>query len=247
MLWESESQCRRSLAKDEVHVWQARLDLPRRDFLGWHGLLSSDEQARCSRYHREADQVRFGTARGILRLLLSQYCGMPATTICFTYSQHGKPLLAEASELDFSVSHTDGIAVYALAHGRRVGIDVERVREVHDCDGLVSRTFAAEEVAAYRSLPAEARPRAFFNGWTRKEAFIKALGQGLYHDLTSFAVSLLPGEPARLLRTQQGDPAAWTIHDLTEEDSAVTALAVEGTGLRICRWQWPNHRNDQSS
>jgi len=226
------------LERDEVHVWRAALDRLTHCFSRLHALLSSDEQARCGRYFREHDRIQFGLTRGILRLLLSRYCGVPASAIALDYSAQGKPALAGCRELQFNLSHSGGMAVFALALSRRVGIDVERMRAVQDRDLLVSRNFAPEEVEAYHKLPTEARPQGFFNGWTRKEAFVKALGQGLSHPLSAFAVSLTPGEPARLLRVDSGSADGWMLCDLTEESSYVAALAIEGTGLRIRSHQW---------
>lgn len=228
-----------SLAKDEVHVWRAPLEPLLGDFPRLYALLSVDEQDRCRRLVRERDRVQFGLCRGTLRLLLSRYCGVPAPAITFTYSRHGQPGLATSADLQFSVSHTDGMAVYALARERRVGIDVECVRAVQECDELVSRNFASEEVAAYRALPAASRLQGFFNGWTRKEAYVKALGEGLHHDLKAFSVSLRPEEPPRLLRARSGNPHDWTLCDLTEDIAHVVALAVEGTGLSLRCLQWP--------
>jgi 4'-phosphopantetheinyl transferase len=227
------------LESAEVHVWRAPLDRLVGDVPRLHALLSADEQARCRRFVRESDRIRFGLTRGILRMVLSRYCGVPAAALAFTYSAYGKPALAaDATDLQFNVSHSDGMAVYAIARGRPVGIDVERIRDLRERDEIVSRHFSCEEVAAYRALPVAERQRAFFNGWTRKEAFVKALGEGLHQPLSGFAVSLSPGEPARLLRTPAGSVHDWTLWDLTEDSSYVVALAAAGTGLRFRCQQW---------
>jgi 4'-phosphopantetheinyl transferase len=163
---------------------------------------------------------------------------MPAAAVAFQYSTRGRPTLA-SGQLQFSVSHTDGMAVFAVTGKRRVGIDVECVRPVHEQDLLVSQNFAPEEVAAYHALSGAARQQAFFNGWTRKEAFVKALGEGLSHSLSSFAVSLAPGVPARLLRIDGGSPENWLLRDLTQQPAHVVALAAEGRGLQIRSRCWP--------
>src|SRR5258708_2804197 len=188
--------------ENELHVWHARLsglidELPR---LG--ALLCPEERARAERFCFERDRNPFILSRAILRSLLGEYCRMPAAEIAFGYGPRGKPFVAPCggAPIEFNVSHTVGMAVYAITRGRPVGIDVEYVREVKDAGGIVARQFAAEEIAAYKALPAAARQHAFFYLWTRKEAYIKALGEGLGHPLDCFAVSLEPGAAARFLR-----------------------------------------------
>jgi 4'-phosphopantetheinyl transferase len=230
-----------ALASDEVHVWHAPLERLLHALPRLSALLSPDEQQRCGRYLRECDRAQFALSRGILRQLLARYCGIPGEAIVFHYSTRGRPTLpasAASGQLQFSVSHTRGMAVYALTRERRIGIDVEQVRPVQAQDLVVSQHFAEEEVAAYSRLSGDARQRGFFNGWTRKEAFVKALGEGLSHPLSAFAVTLTPGEPARLLRIDSGFPEQWLLCDLTQEPSHIIALAAEGTSLRISSRTW---------
>jgi 4'-phosphopantetheinyl transferase len=199
-------------------------------------LLSVDELAQAGRFRFETERVRYCLTRGLLRSLLGAYRGVPAASIGLTSSSQGKPALADAGcDLQFNLTHTDGLAAYALTRGRPVGIDVERLRAGGDWDDIVETHFAAAEVQAYRALAAQDRLRSFFNAWTRKEAFVKALGTGLSRPLSGFAVAFAPGEPARLLSIEGDSTAAaqWTICDLPVDPPYVAALAVARTGLRV--------------
>jgi 4'-phosphopantetheinyl transferase len=226
------------LAEDEVHVWHVRLaelapELPR-----LQTLLSQDERERASRFHFERDRMTHCLSRAALRLLLQSYGVAAGPAIRFSYAAHGKPELAAAHNsawLRFNLAHSHEMAVVAFAHSRQVGVDVECVRELRDADSLIAHYFSAEEQAEYQVLSPAARRRAFLNGWTRKEAFIKATGEGLSRPLDSFAVTLTPGEPVRFLRVGPDAAAAsgWVLADLTLDPSYVVALAVEGTDLSI--------------
>lgn len=215
-----------TLVHDAIHVWRASLDVGA-DRLGvLEPLLASDEHDRAARYRFSHDRRQFIAARGLLRLILSRYLGRGPETIAFQYSAQGKP---EVASLQFNVSHAGGLVLYAIARSRRVGIDVEQIRALPDADQLVDRFFSAREVAAYRSLPAGARPEAFVTCWTRKEAFIKALGQGLSHPLDAFDVTVHPDHPPTLL-TLRGDPSAaahWRLQALPIGAGYAATIAAE--------------------
>jgi 4'-phosphopantetheinyl transferase len=230
-----------ALGDDEVHVWYGRPHEWADALAGLAALLSADELARAGRFRFAADRARYCLSRAGLRSLLGAYCGAPASAIQFTYSAYGKPALAGTGrDLQFNISHARGVTAYAITRGRPVGIDVERVRPGGDWEHIVRTQFAAAEAEAYRALPAQDRLTGFFTAWTRKEAFIKALGTGLSRPLSGFAVTLAPGEPARLLSID-GNPAAaalWTIRDVPVGPPYVAALAVAGTGLRVRARTW---------
>ncbi len=232
-----------ALAENELHVWHARLSELTDELPRLSSLLCPEERARAERFCFDRDRIPFILSRAILRSLLAQYCHTPAAEIAFGYGPRGKPGIAPCggAQIEFNVSHTLDMAVYAITRGRPLGIDVEYVREVKDADGIVARQFAAEEVAAYRALPAAAKQRGFFYLWTRKEAYIKALGEGLGHPLDNFAVSLEPGTAARILRigSSRELPSGWTLLDLTLGPSYVAAVALRGVGLEISCQAWP--------
>jgi 4'-phosphopantetheinyl transferase len=161
----------------------------------------------------------------------------------FGYNPYGKPaLVGEEGEkgLRFNVSHSHGLALYAITRGREIGVDLERIRPFPDLIGLAERFFSPKEVAALRTLPAPMQTEAFLTCWTRKEAYIKAKGEGLSLPLSQFEVSLAPGEPSALLRTQWDalEASRWSLHALTPGPGYVAALAVECNHRRMTCWHW---------
>ncbi len=236
------------LGRDEVHVWRARLDqqTPSQIQSFLHN-LAADEQARAEKFYFERDRERFIVARGVLRAILGSYLNRAPECLSFSYSSHGKPALAEESGRDairFSVSHSRGVALYAVTSGREVGIDLEHIRFDLAVAEIVERFFSQREVATLRTLPTEVQRQAFFNCWTRKEAYIKARGEGLSLPLDQFDVSLVPGEPAAILDTQRdpSEASRWSLQELTAAVGYVAALAVEGHGWRLTCWQWSDSR-----
>jgi 4'-phosphopantetheinyl transferase len=222
----------RSLAVHEVHVWHSLVDPLSPEIPRFQELLSRDEKERARRFHFEKNRGEYVLSRGTLRILLASYLGVPPTELCFRYSAHGKPSLSapvRAATLSFNVSHTDGIAVYALAWNRRIGIDVERARKNFDAEQIAERFFSETERLALRQLPQEHRHEAFFRCWTRKEAYIKAIGQGLSHPLHQFDVSLAPNETAALLSTRPDAAEAkrWLLREIPLPANYIAALAVE--------------------
>jgi len=222
------------LAADVVDLWKTWLDLPTDKCANFFQTLSDDERERAERFHFPKDRGRFVVGRGFLRALLARYVDVPPGEVCFRYGRCGKPELAVAEQLgiQFNVSHSHGLAVYALTRQRAVGIDVECIRHIPDMELLAERFFAVPEVTALRSVAREKLAEAFFNCWTRKEATVKACGDGLTLPLDSFTVSLAPGEPARLLSAGPTSLGAsrWQLEGLTLAPGYVGAIAVEGTG-----------------
>jgi len=205
--------------------------------------LTLDERARARRFRFPRDRDRFIVARGVLRAILGRYLGVDPGRLRFRYSPYGKPALAgpfEDEGIRFNLAHSQGIALYAVSRGREVGIDVEYVRADLADERIAERFFSPREVATLRAVPAEQRREAFFHCWTRKEAYVKARGEGLSLPLDQFDVSLAPGEPAALLSTP-GDPpevTRWSLQALNPGPGYVAALAVEGNGWRLRCWQW---------
>jgi 4'-phosphopantetheinyl transferase len=221
-----------SLAAGEIHLWTADLDSPTNSPEDLWALLSPDERLRAARYHFARDRRRYLTGRGILRRLLGRTLGLPPATIEFRYGPHGKPALADlqAGDLRFNLAHAEGLAVYAIARQREIGVDVERVRPLKDTETLARRFFSRGEYEALRALPEPSRLAAFFACWTRKEATLKARGDGLALPLDRFEVSVDPARPARLLSVD-GSPAEasrWGLHSFTPAPGHIAALAIEG-------------------
>ncbi len=229
---------------DEVHVWRATLDLsPSQIDSFWH-TLAPDEKARAERFYFHRDRDRFIAARGVLRAILGLYLNKAPECLSFCYGSHGKPALVWESGGDairFNISHSDGVALYAVTRGRKVGIDLELVRRGLEIEEIAERFFSRLEIATLRALPTYLRRYAFFLCWTRKEAYIKARGEGLSLPLDQFDVSLIPGEPATLMSTRPDSDEAlrWSLRELTPDPGYAAALAVEGHGRSFAYWQWP--------
>jgi 4'-phosphopantetheinyl transferase len=229
---------------DQIHVWRAVLDQPPSRALSLLETLAPDERARAGRLHFARDRDRFVVGRGVLRAILGRYLAMDPGSVRLSYGAHGKPALAPETDqttLCFNVSHSDGLALYALAHGRGIGVDLERIRPDVDIERIAQRFFSLAELARLCSLPAVSRTDAFYACWTRKEAYLKARGDGLSLPLDRLEVSLHPEEPAVLL-SAPGDPgeaSRWSLLDLAPAPGYAAALAVEGRGWRVACWEWP--------
>lgn len=198
------------LQPGEIHIWQASLEATDQ-ITRLLPLLSDDEQTRAGRFHFQKDRDRFVIARGVLRVILSQYLDIQPQDLKFQYSEMGKPSLTHFPELCFNVSHSGQIALYAVAQSCEVGIDVEQIRPERDWEAIATRFFSTQEQTTLKQLSPDLKLQGFFNCWTRKEALLKAIGQGLRLPLDQFTVSLTPGEPARLLQVE------WNLTQRAEE------------------------------
>jgi 4'-phosphopantetheinyl transferase len=227
--------CRLNLAPAEVHLWRANLDNRLADCL--ERRLSADEIYRADRFHFAKDRNHFIAARGLLRALLSVYVGINADEVRFSYAQKGKPSLAKThqSKIKFNLTHSHGLALYAFSHGREVGVDLEYIKEGLEKEKIAERFFSLREIEVLRSVPAELRKQAFFDCWTRKEAYIKARGDGLSMPLDEFDVSLWPGEPAALLlnHKEPAEARRWLMRSIPMPSGYVAALVVEGHDWRL--------------
>lgn len=236
-----------TLPSDEVHVWRVSLDVDAAVVESLAQVLSDDERARAARFCFQKDRESFTVARGILRVLLGRYLDHEPGRLEFSYGPHGRPTLRDqnaVNEFCFNVSHSKGLALYAFTRNRQIGIDVEWIRSEMASEQVAERFFAPQEVATLRALPSDAQLEAFFNCWTRKEAFVKASGEGLSLPLNQFVVSLVPDDPAALL-TIEGDrtkASLWSLQELNAGTGYVAALAVKGNGWRLKCWQWPSAR-----
>jgi 4'-phosphopantetheinyl transferase len=212
----------------EIHCWTVQLCAADDVLDVFKSLLSPDEADRERRFRFARHQRAFSVSRGALRILLSQYLSTPAADVRFTYGERGKPRLVDATpDLQFNCSHSDEIAVFSIARGCELGIDVEKIRSPQDIEAIAHRYFCPEEASDLLSVPAAERARAFFRCWTRKEAFIKAVGGGFAIPLDSFRVSLKIGDPVEVVHIG-GDSAAanaWKLHEIVPAEGYVCALA----------------------
>jgi len=229
------------LTFNDVHLWRAFLDHSYDSEL--EDLLAADEIKRAGQFHFHKDRIHFITARGLLRIILGRYLDVPPDKLRFCYNAYGKPALApefSARGLRFNISHSHDLVLYAVTAGREVGVDIEHIKAYAADDPLAGQFFSPRELVELRALPQGTQQQAFFNCWTRKEAYIKAVGKGLSIDLDDFDVSFRPGEPAALLRVS-GDAqeaARWALREITPAAGYVGALAVEGHDWRLQCWQW---------
>ncbi len=193
----------------EVHVWRIPLECGDAALDRLRTFLADDERQRAERFYFEKDRRHFIAGRGALRSLVAGYLNRHPSQVRLAYTNYGKPLLAAefgSTELRFNLSHSHGLALLAVTRGRDIGVDLEHIRANLDGEQLAERFFSPCEVAVLRSLAPELRREAFFQCWTRKEAYIKANGKGLSLPLDQFDVTLRPGEPAALMATHY-DPA----------------------------------------
>jgi 4'-phosphopantetheinyl transferase len=232
------------LARGELQMFCASRDLSDERLADLALTLSEDERVRAARFRFDKDRRRFMASRGVLRELLGRLLGVQADRLAFAYTARGKPVLAAPASghgLHFNVAHADSLAVYATAWDYEVGIDIERLRPVEGAEAIASRFFSERELAEWRSLPSRQRMEAFLNCWTRKEACLKATGDGVSELLSQIEVSLVPGHPARLWK-MAGDPRAathWLLQSLTPAPTHLGSVAVpQGTRLRIHCWKW---------
>jgi 4'-phosphopantetheinyl transferase len=239
--WQSAAQPP-PLTTDDVHVWRFALDFGAATLERLRETLADDERRRAERFHFDEDRRHFIAGRGGLRCLLAAYLGRQPQEVRFAYGNYGKPRLADEHGGDprFNLTHSHGLALLALTRGREVGVDVERLRDMErDGEGLAERFFSANESATLRSLPVESRREAFFHCWTRKEAYIKAKGQGLALPLDQFDVALHPDD-ATLLATRfdPDDARRWAMRSLLPGEGYVGALVVEGHAWRLWCGEW---------
>ncbi len=224
-----------------VHVWYVDLSAADTCVPTPESVLSLDERARAARVVQGENRRRFVVSRAVLRCLLSQYAEVAPEQLRFDYGPHGKPELAStglAQGLGFNMSHSGDVILYAVARGRSIGIDVEHERPRSNFMRIAERFFSVEECEALHAFPDRDRPSAFFRCWTRKEAYVKARGDGIAAGLDTFSVSM--DEEPCLLRSDEGpaEVARWSMADIVVEDGYVSTLCAEGRELIVSHFVW---------
>jgi 4'-phosphopantetheinyl transferase len=235
-----------SITSGELHIWRYGLELLPELVQVAESLLSSDELERAARFHFPIHRYRYISCRSQLRRILGSYLKFAPASIAFTYSEFGKPDVSPAQNpaaLAFSVSHSDDLCVVAVSHIHPLGIDVERIRDDFGGEEVAQSNFAPAEFRELLSLSTNVRPQAFFNCWTRKEAYVKALGAGLQIPLDSFEVSLRPGEPAVFLR---GAAKNWNLLSFLAADRFQAAVAYGGAEAHVSFFEMPTTNDDSS-
>ena len=228
---------------NEVHVWRVLIDSTTVQIENLKEILSSDELVKAGRFHFEKDQKRFIAARGILRRILGHYLDMNPHDIRFEYTSHGKPLLAGISGNDtisFNLTHSGAFALYAITRGKDIGIDIERVRDDVDMYQITQRFFSQGEINSLKQIDENKRLELFFQYWTRKEAFLKAMGEGITFPMEQCDVSLVNGRvlsPVTLLGINR-ENSCWHVQDLFPGRVYTAAIAVEGGDWDISCWHY---------
>lgn len=230
-----------SLTARAVHVWAWSLDMSAERIVALAATLSPDERGRAGKFGTAQLRHRFIVGRGVMRAVLADYLQAAPAELEFSYTSRGKPALAgsAAGRLHFNLAHSHGLALLAVTHVAALGVDVERVRPFPNATGIAERFFSAGEIAAFQTLPLGAREAAFFQLWTRKEAWLKATGDGITASLSKVEVAFLPDEPPGV-RAIAGDPAAgktWSICPLSPADGFVGALAIPARDTELSCWR----------
>ncbi|HET9211076.1 MAG TPA: 4'-phosphopantetheinyl transferase superfamily protein [Thermoanaerobaculia bacterium] len=237
------------LPAGEAHIWSVRLDPPPGEVERLGSSLAQDEWERARRFRFEQHRRQYVVGRGALRALLGAYLGVRPEAVRFRYGPRGKPFLESPGDLQFNLSNSHEMALVGFVRGPEIGMDIEYLKPMPDCEQISERFFSESERKVLRGIPGRAKEEAFFNCWTRKEAYLKAVGEGLAAPLDSFDVTLAPGDPPRML-TLEGDPeraARWFFRHLVPAEGYVGALAIEGGAWEVKEWLFdPSGRSDPS-
>jgi 4'-phosphopantetheinyl transferase len=230
-----------TLPAGEVQLWRIDLEAVGADESGWQNVLSYDELERASRFHFARDRQRFAASRSVLRTLLAGYLATEPASVTISYSKNGKPSLGlahEGSTIKFNISHSGGITLLAFVRGREIGVDVEQIRRDFDVQAIARRFFSLNEQQQLADVPADQNVDAFFRCWTRKEAYIKAIGEGLSLPLSEFDVALEAGESSALLATRPdgSEGGRWLLREVPAGPGYIAALCVRGRDCRLNDW-----------
>jgi 4'-phosphopantetheinyl transferase len=226
-----------SLQKGTVHVWRIALDQTDEKLDRFRRTLEPHELTRAGRFHFEKHRRHFIVARGFLRSVVARYLEAQPEALRFSYGAFGKPALASEHGLRFNLSHSNEVALLAVTLDAELGVDVEHIRADFASDEIAQRFFSRAEVEVFNALPKDEQVAAFFRCWTRKEAYIKAIGKGLSQPLDEFDVTLAPGVAPALLRAKEDDVSRWLLTDLDVGPGYAAALAIEGPVTSIQCWR----------
>jgi 4'-phosphopantetheinyl transferase len=232
------------LEADQVHIWRADLGVPEPEFDRLELTVSPGERIRASRFRLAEDGRRFLAGRAILRDVLARYCDLVPAELLFARGAHGKPMIASGGMdwLRINSSHSGKFVLVAVARDREVGVDVERIQPALVDSKIAGHFFAPGEMCALRKLNRQLRTAAFFACWTRKEAYVKARGDGLFSGLNDFEVTVAPNQPAELIR---GDKS-WSLRSLNIADGFASACAVEGSDWNLRLWNWQGSAGERA-
>lgn len=223
------------LKNQQVHVWCASLEYTDNQLNDFFALLNDEEQARAQRFHFLKDRHHFVAARGILKKLLGTYLKLAPQSLNFSYSAFGKPFLKEHPSLQFNLSHSNQMTLIAITLNYAVGIDIESMHRICDMDLIAQRYFSAREYEILKNLSNTEKTQTFYNGWTRKEAFLKAHGQGLSYSLDKVEVTMHPNETVKFLALHdaQENISEWSLYELAPLTQYASALVVKNFSEKL--------------
>ncbi len=228
------------LSNKDIHVWRADLNLLPEQIEALATILSPDESDRARRFHFEKDRNRFIAARGILRLLLATYLNLSPSQLEFAYGDRGKPSLSvdTPGNLSFNLSHSQGLALYAITRTSFIGIDIEYLRPLSDALQLAKRFFSPREYQAIAQLSPPEQQRAFFRAWTAKEAYLKATGSGLSGGLEKVEISTQSEDAFKLLSIDGDGRLAsfWSLYSVKIHPDYLAALAIQKNNWNLSYW-----------
>jgi 4'-phosphopantetheinyl transferase len=224
---------RLELGSREIHVWAVNVEVEDGIVSQLECVLSADERDRANRFRFKQLRTRYIAAHGVLRQIMARHIGQPAAVIRFRRGANGKPELAAPGDMRFNIAHSGSIAVFAFARDIELGIDVERIRPIEDWQAVARLCFHPDEYSELAALPVDTRQRAFFRAWTRKEALVKGLGEGLGLPLDQFCVGPFSARAHRLNCAGSGISGDWTVTDLRPARQYAAALAYRGPDCRI--------------
>lgn len=224
-----------SLRENEIHTWIAELDLSFVRINKLQETLSPEERRRSEQFHFYENKKRFIVRRGILKRILGNYLAIQPHLLKFSYGEYGKPHLPDEinpQKIHFNTSHSGEFGLFVFTRNRTIGADIERVRDLSDIHQLVERCFTEQENVVFHALPQAQKREAFFNGWVRKEAFLKATGFGLSLPFETCEVTINPGKLAKLLsiRGSKKEVARWEMHEIRLFSGYVGAVVVKKHG-----------------
>jgi 4'-phosphopantetheinyl transferase len=235
--------CDLELKEGEIHIWCVGLEQPLSRLQKFSQILNADERRRAERFLFEQDRRYFVSRHGTLRTILGRYLKIAPSELNFHHGTHGKPALAWTSyeaPIHFNLSHSRGVALFGFTRGHAIGVDIEYLHDIPEMEQIAERFFSMKENEVFRTLPRSQKKEAFFHCWTCKEAFMKAIGDGLSRPLDTFDISLVPGEPTKLLSIEGDSKEAsqWSIQDFKPIPNYVSAFAVRRHDFETKRWQW---------
>jgi 4'-phosphopantetheinyl transferase len=236
----------------QCHVWGTSLRAETADFRRLYKTLSTEERRRAERFYFEKDRNHFIQCRSILRILLGRYLAVGPGEICLSASGRGKLYLTHPSnrlDLRFNLSHSNGMALFGFTRSHEVGVDIEYIQQLTDLSGIAANTLSAGEIAELSALTPEDQLIGFFNGWTRKEAILKATGEGIASGMNQIEVSLAPTTPCRIVSFQGKtvDCSKWSLYHLDSVPGFVGAVAVERPNMQFTYRTWQSNPHSAQS